>query len=155
MTGPRFSIAERLERLSIPCPASGCHLWMGKLSRNGYGALRLPQTQHGRAHRASWEVHRGPVPKGLYVLHKCDVRSCINPDHLWVGTNAENNADMWRKGRGSPPPTGHRSNFTLTPDLVREIRRSPESKRVIAKRLGVGASTIGDVRTGATWGDIT
>src|SRR5271157_775349 len=90
----------RLERLSVPEPNTGCHLWCGTVTKStGYGEVKV----NGRkttAHRASWLAHRGEVPAGLVIMHACDVRLCINPDHLSVGTRRENMLDMARKGRG-------------------------------------------------------
>ncbi len=80
--------------------ASGCWLWTGATFASGYGQTRRNYRER-RAHRASWEVHRGPIPEGMCVLHKCDVKLCVNPDHLFLGTHAENMADMSRKGRVS------------------------------------------------------
>ena len=80
-------------------PNTGCWLWAGRLVE-GYGIFTLNHRDNQLAHRASYEHFVGPIPQGLFVLHKCDVRSCINPDHLFIGTHADNMADMKRKGRG-------------------------------------------------------
>ena len=79
---------------------SGCWLWTASLDNHGYGQFCFNR-KPVKAHRVSWELHRGPIPKGLCVLHKCDVRTCINPAHLFVGTRADNVADMIAKGRGN------------------------------------------------------
>jgi hypothetical protein len=81
----------------------GCWIWCGGQDKNGYGIIRAGQ----RAHRRSWELHFGPVPKNLWILHHCDNPSCVRPDHLWLGTVTDNNADMIAKGRhrhGVVPP---------------------------------------------------
>lgn len=91
----------------------GCWLWTAS-TRNGYGQIALG----GRgnpvlyAHRVSYEMHHGPIPDGLVVMHTCDVRSCVRPDHLTVGTQAENLADMVAKGRSyrGPKPWASEAN---------------------------------------------
>lgn len=82
----------------------GCWVWQGSKNRDGYGLFmrdgrRRPGRRCERASRVSWELHRGPIPRGLWVLHKCDNPSCVNPDHLFLGTVQDNVADMMRKGR--------------------------------------------------------
>lgn len=81
-----------------PEPTSGCYLWAGAVIRAGYGKLG----RRGRtlsAHRYFWEEENGPIPNGLHVLHKCDVRNCVNPDHMFLGTHGDNMRDMFAKGR--------------------------------------------------------
>ena len=87
-----------LEHRSIPEPNSGCRLWLAFLNATGYGQIRYKKRAY-QAHRLAWIAKHGPIPEGLQVLHKCDVRSCINPDHLWLGTQADNIHDMIAKGR--------------------------------------------------------
>jgi hypothetical protein len=77
---------------------SGCWLWARACFKNGYGAIRV-EGKTLYAHRVSYELHRGKIPSGAFVLHRCDEPRCVNPDHLSVGTPADNVADMMHRGR--------------------------------------------------------
>jgi hypothetical protein len=92
-------IANRFDRYVSPEPNTGCHLWIGGTGYAGYGMFHVwPDTF--RANRFAWSMaNRAPIPDGLIILHKCDTPSCVNPDHLTVGTHADNAEDMRRKGR--------------------------------------------------------
>ena len=101
-----MAMTETLERLSIPEPNSGCLLWMGACNqRTGYGMVYLKRTYDGiprktrRAHQMAYELAHGPIPRGMVVRHKCDVRLCIAPNHLEVGTVLDNLNDMYSRSR--------------------------------------------------------
>lgn len=145
------SVRERLEALSEPVPATGCWIFTGTTNRLGYGYIAWNKHKRMPAHRASYIVHVGPIPTGFDVCHKCDVRSCVNPDHLWAGSHQENMADMVAKGRSPRMPGEQHPNAILNDDAVRFIRASNEPKRLIAKLIGVSPTTIGDVRSGKSW----
>ncbi len=104
-----------------------------------------------RCHRISYELFVGEIPEGMFVCHKCDVPSCIRPDHLFLGTPAENSADMKNKGRGRGPRK-------LSVHQVQEIKVllsiGAMSQRVIADHYSVNQSTISDIKTGAEWSEI-
>jgi len=136
---------DRVLRLSIPVPESGCWLWIGATVPSGYGKLTIHTAEGGRteyAHRASWACQNGETPGGMYVCHKCDTPSCVNPAHLFLGTPAENRADMVNKGRYMPPCS------SLTETDVREILESTQSCNRLGEMFGVSGSTIHQVRNG-------
>lgn len=96
----------RFEEFVYCDPLTGCHLWSGHIARMGYGRFGIGLKRKGTmknalSHRVAWALYRGPVPSGMCVLHKCDNGSCVNPDHLQLGTQEENNIDMARKWRGT------------------------------------------------------
>ena len=89
--------ARLINKVSID--ENGCWNWKGGLSGCGYGYITFEGKKQG-AHRVSYKLFNGPIPKNMLVLHKCDNRACINPDHLFLGTHQDNMDDMWEKGRG-------------------------------------------------------
>lgn len=158
-TGPKpIPLKARLERHTIPEPNSGCWLWAGAVSPNGYGTTRIGG-RHGvtrGVHQASWMVHRGSIPAGLFVCHHCDVKVCINPDHLYLGTAAQNTQDATDRGRIKRGE--ERRNARLSDEIVRTIRRmSAEwaSSREIGISVGVDPRHVRYVLQGRIWGHVT
>lgn len=137
---------QRFEDSSIPEPNSGCFLWIGRLSYDGYGKFRA-NGKTLRAHRVAWELYRGVIPPGLLVCHKCDVPSCVNPNHLWLGTDLDNSRDMMTKGRWRPPahmPQGKKLSVAALIE-IRLLAQSGDSQTNIARRYGVCQSMISRV----------
>ncbi len=131
-----------------------CWRWTGAVDGDGYGkAWAFTPRRHVRAHRLSWEIHRGPVPKGLCVLHHCDRPECVRPDHLFLGTQADNIADKVSKCRQSTGEQSGRSK--LSREDVREIRAAYSAGGVTMARLGrryaVGATNICHIVNRLTW----
>jgi hypothetical protein len=137
----------------------GCWLFDGAKEINGYGYLKNPLGDSPKfitAHRLAWILKNGPVPDGLRVLHKCDVRACCNPGHLFLGTDADNNADKRAKGRGA---AGERSwSATTTDEVVLEIRRLYKKTAVnkgngpeLAKKFGLSLATVQNIVARRTW----
>jgi len=146
----KLSPRERLDYYSIPEPNSGCYLWTGPVIEGGYGRIKVSR-RTVLAHRLAWEVHRGPIADDLCVCHRCDNPGCVNPDHLFLGTHAENMADRDAKGRCRPGSGVRQWKAKLTPVLVAEIRASSLLQRELAEIYGVTQKTISAVKTGIVW----
>lgn len=141
---------EWFEQRYVPVPESGCWLWTGKTNRNGYGEVRK-NDRLIPAHRMSWMLYRGDIPASLYALHRCDVRCCVNPEHLFLGTNDDNMKDMASKGRSTH---GIKNWCTkLTEDDVRMIRALHGKETIIslANRFGVSHSGISRIQNFKLW----
>lgn len=151
-------IRERFRQKYSEEPNSGCWLWHACGHKLGYGLFRYRRKTQ-KAHRVSWMLHCGEIPDGLKVMHRCDVRQCVNPDHLLLGTQKENVADMTRKGRGR---TGDLrgvliANAVLNDDQVREIRAyvaAGNSQISISRRFGVSPMTVSRVINRKTWSHV-
>lgn len=133
---------------------NGCWEWTGAVVRVGYGSL-LIHGEYGpavRAHRFSFELNVGPIPKGLLVCHKCDNRKCVNPSHLFLGTHKDNTQDMMQKGRG---PTCERQGMAKLNRLkVIEIKQdvsSGLSQRQTAFKHHVSAQTVCNIVHNKSW----
>ena len=130
---------------------SGCHEWQGSLNGRGYGSLGIKYATR-KAHRVAWELAYGLIPDGMSVLHTCDNRRCVNPDHLFLGTQADNMHDMKTKDRVA---NGERlPQSKLTEKDVCDIRKAHddgESQRSIATRYGVNQSSISLIVSRKTW----
>lgn len=137
---------------------NSCWLWGSEKDKKGYGKFRI-MNYFGkrvwfRAHRLSWELENGPIPAGLCILHKCDVPACLRPDHLFIGSKADNNRDMTEKGRRVVIRGEQLGTSKLTEEQVRAICGWIDlgmSQRDVAKRFGVSHSVIGHIVRGTAW----
>lgn len=126
----------------------GCWEWTGEVRATGYARIRVNGREE-TAHRASWLIHNGPIPAGMVVCHTCDNRICVRPDHLFLGTQAENVADRDAKGRAA---RGERQwKARLTEQDVRYIRASGKTAYRLAKDFGMDKSTIQAVLNRESW----
>lgn len=149
----RASAKDRLDRLSIPEPNSGCHLFLGYVNEDGYGRF-FYEGKRALSHRASYQMHCGEIPGDLQVLHHCDNPCCVNPVHLFLGTVNDNMKDMVRKGRQSKLCGEDAGNARLTANQVVEIRREASSgkrHRDIASAYGVSRSMVSAIVRGEHW----
>ena len=100
MAPPIRPIADRIkERVTVS--DRGCWLWNGPIFKDGYGCIGIKRTGPQRAHRVSYAKFVGPIPNGLWVLHRCDTPACVNPEHLFLGTAYDNAIDREGKGRAN------------------------------------------------------
>ena len=128
-----------------------CWEWQPRSRINGYGIFTIRAGEQKLAHRLSYEMHFGEVPaKGLVVRHRCDNPLCVNPDHLMLGTPADNMRDKVARGRQS---RGQDSpNAKLTEADVREIRSAPDGQgRAMARKFGISYGTVSSIRNRHTW----
>ncbi len=146
---PIENAQSRFDKKWMPVSESGCWLWLAATYEKGYGAFALDGKKTIQAHRASWEIYRGEIPKGMCVLHKCDTPMCVNPDHLFLGDHQDNMDDMRRKGRG--PVAEKHGRKKLTQAQVDEIRVADGTARKIAERYGVCRATIIRIRHCKNW----
>jgi hypothetical protein len=148
-----------LER-SVLIPFCGCRIWEGYANpKTGYGEIHANKRTEV-THRASWLAFKGPIPEGVHVLHSCDVRPCINPDHLFLGTNVENIADSMMKGRRlgvtRNRPKGLKYNVPFGAHDIKlkvprrewpaiAMRADTETQAEIARSYGVNPTTIHNI----------
>ena len=147
---------ERLELHSEPDLNGGCRLWTAATSSTGYGATSK-KTANGtvmaKAHRLAYELAYGPIPDNQLVCHSCDVRLCIEPTHLFLGTHGDNSADMVRKGRSCAGDRHYAAKITM--NQAEEIRTICSARtitqRAIAAHYGISRQAVGLIVNGKTW----
>lgn len=146
------TLAERFWRCVAPRGPDECWLWTG--SRAVYGLVRRPNGEGtSGAHRVSYEIHHGPIPPGLLILHSCDTPLCVNPAHLRAGTPKENMDDMDAKGRRVIAYCkGEKSHLAvLNEHTVRFIRSSDLNNSELARIFGMTPNAIRAVRIRKSW----
>lgn len=154
---------EKVDKTPGRGPRGNCWLWRGALIRGRYGQLKVNEKRM-YAHRFAYELHFGLIPEvpgeyhGMCVCHSCDVPQCVNPAHLFLGTNAENMADRNRKGRQSRGPAhgawerGEKNRQAkLTAAEVLAIRADTRLLAVVAEDFAIAQSTVSNIRNRKSW----
>ena len=135
---------------------STCWLWKASLNRLGYGQFSI-NNKMKKAHRYSYELFVGEIPEGMKVLHKCDIRNCVNPKHLFIGTQNDNVLDMCKKGRNVfvPQPADKNPMAKLTWEIVEEMRNMRKTTGLsymkISKLFNISQMTAFRAITGESW----
>lgn len=143
-------VAELIEECVERITESGCWIWMGRCLPFGYGVLSMGRARGSvPAHRLSYEHFVGPIPKGMFVCHRCDVPQCVNPNHLFLGTARENLQDAAGKGRmawGAKNP-----HATISEAVARAILAAEGAPREIATLYGTTPRNVWRIKTGRNW----
>lgn len=130
-----------------------CWMWTGKKDPNGYG--RMSFAGERLAHRASYRHFVGDIPVGAFLCHKCDVPACVNPAHLFIGTQLDNMRDAVRKGRQSRGDSHGNAKLTTEIALAIKARVSAgETRAAVAKDIGISRATVSMVASGKRWGHL-
>lgn len=138
-----------LDKINFKGP-NGCHLWIAALSPIGYGRFQVKRKSI-YAHRFSYLLHKGLIPKGICVLHKCDIRNCVNPDHLFLGTYKDNTQDMIKKQRRHSTLGTNNGQAKLNEEQIKSIRNDPRKVKIIAKEYNVTKNHIYRIKSRIRW----
>ena len=152
------TLQERFDNKYTPEPNSGCWLWTAAIRTDGYGIMNV----HGKctaAHRVSYRLHNGLIPKGegphgTCVLHHCDNPICVNPDHLFLGRNKDNVDDRERKGRNITFQGEQHWKARLTASDVRAIRNDFRTCIEVGKDYGIQFAQVSAIRRRTAWSHI-
>ena len=142
---------ERIEAKVLRIPEAGCWVWMGSTQVRGYGEIISNNRKH-LAHRASYEAFVGKIPKGMYVCHACDNVACVNPNHLFLGTQKQNLQDMANKGRSTRGVKNPMAK--LTEEQVKEIKQGfavGKTDVELSMQFNISRSTIYGIRNRRLW----
>lgn len=141
----KLTLEERFHTQYQPVTESGCWIWVGSKTSRGYGSIK-DYYKTRSAHRVSYELHKGIIPKGKMICHTCDIKSCVNPAHLYVGTAYDNMRDVKERGNKNIPRGMDHPNAKLTDGQVIEIRTSVLTGVELARKFNVCPATISEIR---------
>lgn len=147
---------ERFHQKYIPEPNSGCWIWLGGTRANSGGLLYARHSRNDgssiNGHRFAWEIHHGKIPESLNVCHHCDNTLCVNPDHLFIGTQKDNMQDCVAKGRTNKRRGEEKGTLAkLTNEQAEAIRNSWKSQSELAREFGVTQPTISRIKNGHSY----
>ena len=145
-----ISLQERFDDKWIPEPNSGCWLWTAGGCHLGYGRI-LAKGRVCQAHRVGYELYKEPIPQGLCVLHSCDTPSCVNPDHMFLGTRADNALDRDMKGRNVVRFGERSGRAKITERQVREIRVASGTSQQIGESHNLSAAQANAIKNRKSW----
>ena len=147
---PPVPIEERW-RTKFKISENGCWNWTSSKDLAGYGMIKHKNGKQIKAHRFSWMLYKGEIPDNLFVLHRCDNRLCVNPEHLFLGTHQDNMDDMVAKGR-LPAHRGENNGFAkLTASQVIKIRSDGRSQSKIAADYGIAQTQVSHIKLRKQW----
>lgn len=131
---------------------SGCVIWMKSCNDGGYGQVKI-NGRLQRTHRVSWELSFGLIPKGMNVLHRCDTRCCVNPNHLFLGTQKDNMVDASTKKRIKMPcqKGSLHSRAKLSETDILNIREDKRDNKTIAASYAISKSHVGNIKSKSKW----
>lgn len=141
---PRFHLKHFQNR------TTGCWEWLGYTDKDGYGTFQINRKPY-RAHRIAWEIRFGKIPKNKLVLHACDTPCCVNPDHLFLGTQADNIADKMKKQRHKYQIGSNCHSAKLIETDVLAIRKDARKHKIIAQEYGIHPSTVSQIKSRKRW----
>ena len=149
MARPRIPISEKIASKVAKIPEAGCWIWLGSITNHGYGTMTLGRKTHIVAHRASYELKYGPIPEGMFALHHCDTKCCVNPDHIFLGTQQDNMDDKVCKNRQA---NGIKHGMSkLTEEQAKEAKFGNVKPTELAKKFNCSATMIRQIRSGLYW----
>lgn len=143
---------DRFEANIARVPFHECWEWTASLRGDGYGAFKIGKKQWG-AHRLAWVLAHGEIPDGMCVCHHCDNKACVRPDHLFLGTNADNMKDLARKGGRAGERNPNASLESAQVDEIRRLSDAGVSTGEIASRFGVEKPAIWKIIHRKRWND--